>query len=80
MSDVTIDVRTARSRYMKLRGSVARDAGGNRRSDHDRRPAEARAPYLEDDDVFCLTYGDGVSNVDIGKLIAFHASTASSRP
>jgi glucose-1-phosphate cytidylyltransferase len=28
--------------------------------------------YLEDDDVFCFTYGDGVSNVDIGKLIAFH--------
>src|SRR5262249_17070387 len=24
--------------------------------------------YLEDDDVFCFTYGDGVSNVDIGKL------------
>jgi glucose-1-phosphate cytidylyltransferase len=28
--------------------------------------------YLEDDDVFCFTYGDGVSNVDIGKLVAFH--------
>jgi len=23
-------------------------------------------------DTFCLTYGDGVSNVDIGKLVAFH--------
>lgn len=29
------------------------------------------ASYL-DDDPFCLTYGDGLSNVDIGKLIAFH--------
>lgn len=27
--------------------------------------------YL-DDETFCLTYGDGVSNVDIAKLIEFH--------
>jgi glucose-1-phosphate cytidylyltransferase len=27
--------------------------------------------YLDGED-FCFTYGDGVSNVDIGKLIAFH--------
>jgi glucose-1-phosphate cytidylyltransferase len=27
--------------------------------------------YL-DDDIFCFTYGDGVSNVDIDKLIRFH--------
>jgi len=26
-------------------------------------------------ETFCLTYGDGVSNVDIGKLIAHHKST-----
>lgn len=26
-----------------------------------------------DDDSFCLTYGDGLSNVDISKLIEFHA-------
>lgn len=24
------------------------------------------------DESFCLTYGDGVSNIDIGKLVAFH--------
>jgi glucose-1-phosphate cytidylyltransferase len=29
--------------------------------------------YLEDED-FLLTYGDGVADVDIGKLIAFHKS------
>lgn len=29
--------------------------------------------YLGDDD-FCFTYGDGVSNVNIGDLIAFHRS------
>lgn len=32
------------------------------------------APYLKGDRTFCLTYGDGVSNVDIQKLIAFHDS------
>lgn len=31
------------------------------------------ASYLGDDD-FCCTYGDGVSDVDIGKLIEFHKS------
>jgi glucose-1-phosphate cytidylyltransferase len=28
--------------------------------------------YLDEDAPFCLTYGDGVSDVDIGALIAFH--------
>jgi glucose-1-phosphate cytidylyltransferase len=31
------------------------------------------ASYLDGDD-FCFTYGDGLSNVDIRKLIAFHKS------
>ncbi|MBC7618724.1 MAG: glucose-1-phosphate cytidylyltransferase [Candidatus Saccharibacteria bacterium] len=30
------------------------------------------ADYVKGDDAFCFTYGDGVSNVDISKLIAFH--------
>ncbi|WP_426229224.1 glucose-1-phosphate cytidylyltransferase [Pararhizobium sp. DWP3-4] len=30
------------------------------------------ASYLKDEEAFCFTYGDGVSNVDIGKTIAFH--------
>ena len=29
--------------------------------------------YLADEKAFCLTYGDGVSNVDITATIAFHA-------
>ncbi len=29
-------------------------------------------PYLEQDKDFCMTYGDGVSNVNINKLILFH--------
>lgn len=28
--------------------------------------------YLKNEDEFCFTYGDGVSNVDINVLIAFH--------
>jgi glucose-1-phosphate cytidylyltransferase len=28
--------------------------------------------YLGDDDTFCMTYGDGVGNVDIGASIDFH--------
>jgi len=30
------------------------------------------APYIDDDESFCLTYGDGVSDVDINKVIEFH--------
>jgi glucose-1-phosphate cytidylyltransferase len=30
--------------------------------------------YLKDEDIFCLTYGDGLSDVNITELIAFHKS------
>lgn len=30
------------------------------------------APYLSPEEDFCFTYGDGVSDVDISQLIAFH--------
>ena len=30
--------------------------------------------YIKDEEVFCLTYGDGVSDVNITDLIAFHKS------
>jgi len=30
--------------------------------------------YVEGEELFCVTYGDGVSNIDISKLIAFHLS------
>lgn len=32
------------------------------------------ANYVQDDDAFCFTYGDGVSDVNITELIAFHKS------
>lgn len=30
------------------------------------------AEYLDGEDAFCFTYGDGVSDVDIGELVRFH--------
>lgn len=30
------------------------------------------ASYIQDEDIFCLTYGDGLSDVNITELIAFH--------
>ncbi len=32
------------------------------------------AKYVEDEDAFCFTYGDGVSDLDISASIAFHKS------
>ncbi|MFC5610032.1 glucose-1-phosphate cytidylyltransferase [Variovorax soli] len=29
-------------------------------------------PYVKDDDCFCLTYGDGVGNIDVQAAIALH--------
>ena len=30
------------------------------------------ASYIEDDEAFCFTYGDGLSDVNIGASIEFH--------
>lgn len=30
-------------------------------------------PYVDDGDVFCATYGDGVSDIDVRKVIDFHS-------
>ena len=30
------------------------------------------ATHVEDEEVFCLTYGDGLSDVNVGQLIAYH--------
>lgn len=32
------------------------------------------AGYLQEEEAFCFTYGDGVANVDISELIRFHTS------
>lgn len=33
------------------------------------------AEHVKNDDAFCFTYGDGVSDIDIGKLVAFHRAS-----
>jgi glucose-1-phosphate cytidylyltransferase len=73
LSDVTIDVRANKTtlhessadpwRVSLMETGEATMTGGR---------LKRVRKYLEAEDVFCLTYGDGVSNVDIGKLIAFH--------
>jgi glucose-1-phosphate cytidylyltransferase len=30
------------------------------------------ANYIRDEDCFCFTYGDGVADIDITSLVAFH--------
>ena len=35
------------------------------------------APFLRDEEEFCLTYGDGVSDIDITALIRFHRTHTS---
>lgn len=35
---------------------------------------KAIRPYLDEDEPFCFTYGDGVSDIDIAALVAFHKS------
>jgi glucose-1-phosphate cytidylyltransferase len=32
------------------------------------------ADYIKDEDAFCFTYGDGVADIDIKKLLEFHKS------
>jgi glucose-1-phosphate cytidylyltransferase len=74
MSDVTIDMR---GRSMEVHRNTAEDwrislvdtgeetmTGGRLK----------RARHFIGDEDFCLTYGDGVSDIDIGATIAFHRS------
>jgi glucose-1-phosphate cytidylyltransferase len=73
MSDVTFDMKENR---MEVHQSVAEpwrvtlvdtgdDSGTGGR-------LKRVAKYLEGEDAFCMTYGDGVSNVDVARSIAFH--------
>jgi glucose-1-phosphate cytidylyltransferase len=73
MSDVTFDMRENR---MQVRQSVAEpwtvtlvDTGDNTGTAG---RLQCVAPYVKDEQDFCLTYGDGVSNVNISGSIEFH--------
>ena len=73
MSDVTFDMK---ENQMHVHQSVAEpwhvtlvdtgdDAGTGGR-------LRKVSPYLENESAFCMTYGDGVSDVDITETISFH--------
>lgn len=73
MSDVTFDMRKNR---MRVHQSIAEpwhvtlvDTG-----DHAGTGGRLKkvAPYLQGEEMFCMTYGDGVSDLDISATLAFH--------
>jgi len=75
-SDVTIDLRSgngmevhyARSepwRITLVETGAATMTGGR---------LAAIRPYLDPDEPFCFTYGDGVADIDVGALVDFHKS------
>jgi glucose-1-phosphate cytidylyltransferase len=73
MSDITFDMRENR---MQVHQSVAEpwrvtlvDTGDNAGTGGRLRNV---ARYLEGEDAFCMTYGDGVSDINITDEIAFH--------
>jgi glucose-1-phosphate cytidylyltransferase len=73
LSDVTIDMRTNSTEVHQQNAEPWRvtliDTGENTMTGG---RVRAIAKYLDPDEDFCLTYGDGVSDVDITKLITFH--------
>jgi glucose-1-phosphate cytidylyltransferase len=75
MSDVTFDLR---ENQMQVNQSVAEpwrvtlvDTGDNAGTGG---RLKKIARYVEDEDAFCMTYGDGLSDVDITAEITFHKS------
>jgi len=75
MSDVTIDMRAGTTQVHRNTAEDWRislvDTGDETMTGGRLKRA---MQYLGDDEDFCLTYGDGVGNVDIGAAIAFHHS------
>lgn len=72
-SDVTIDARDNSVAYLQTNAEPWRvtlvDTGeGSMTGGRLRRVAG----YLDPGEPFCFTYGDGVANIDVGKLVGFH--------
>jgi glucose-1-phosphate cytidylyltransferase len=74
-SDVTIDVRTNRTTFHNSHADPWRitlvDTGEKTQTGGRLKRA---VPYLDPGEPFCLTYGDGVADIDISAEIAFHRS------
>jgi glucose-1-phosphate cytidylyltransferase len=72
-ADVTVDLANNRLEYLSgapepwkvtlVETGEATETGGR---------LKRVARWLQDDDTFCMTYGDGVSDIDITASIAFH--------
>lgn len=73
MSDVTFDMTTqameVHRRYAEPWRVTLVDTGDSTMTGGRLRRVAA---YLKDEDAFCFTYGDGVSDIDITKSVAFH--------
>jgi glucose-1-phosphate cytidylyltransferase len=73
MSDVTFDMRENRmevrhKRVEPWKVTLVDTGDGSMTGGRLRRVAD----YVSSDELFCMTYGDGVSDLDIGATIAFH--------
>lgn len=73
MSDVTFDMSANKMEVHERHAEPWRvtlvDTGDNTMTGGRLRRVQA---YIQDDDAFCFTYGDGLSNVHIGASIQFH--------
>jgi glucose-1-phosphate cytidylyltransferase len=74
-SDVTIDLKNNRIEFHDGRTEDWRvtlvDTGAESQTGGRIRRAIS---YVKDEEAFCLTYGDGLTDLDIGKLVEFHRS------
>ena len=74
-SDVSIDLKENQIKFHEKRSEPWKvtlvDTGDNSMTGG--RIARIKK-YLQDDETFCLTYGDGVGNINISELIKFHKS------
>jgi glucose-1-phosphate cytidylyltransferase len=75
MSDVTFDMRSndmqVHDRHAEPWRVTLVDTGDTTQTGGRLRRV---ARFVENEDAFCFTYGDGLADVDIGKLVAFHRS------
>lgn len=75
MSDVTFDMERNRmevhQRYAEPWRVTLVDTGDNTLTGG---RLKRVAEYIKDEEAFCFTYGDGVGNIDVSALIAFHKS------
>jgi glucose-1-phosphate cytidylyltransferase len=73
MSDVTFDMgenrMTVHQRYAEPWRVTLVDTGDDTMTGG---RLKRVASYLKDEDAFCFTYGDGLADVDVRKLVAFH--------